>query len=82
MKKAFLPRDNEIWRYLSLLTQLGLNMIIPLLFFFFLSLWLDRKLDAHNIILILGVVTGVVSGFILNYRTLKPFFKRMAEKEK
>ncbi|MFA5498644.1 MAG: AtpZ/AtpI family protein [Candidatus Cloacimonadia bacterium] len=80
-KKELMTKDRGFIRYLSYITQLGLNMVIPLLIFFFLSLWLDRKLQTNNIILVIGTILGIVSGFLINYRFLKPLFREMGEKE-
>ncbi|MBW6516657.1 MAG: AtpZ/AtpI family protein [Candidatus Cloacimonetes bacterium] len=69
-------KDPEILQGLSLIGHLGLNVVISLLIFFFLFLWLDRKLQTGNILLIVGIIIGIFSGVYLNYRFLKRFYDK------
>ena len=69
-------KDQEILQSLSLIGHLGLNVVVSLLIFFLFFLWLDRKLHAGNVLLIIGICIGVFSGFYLNYRFLKRFYDK------
>lgn len=67
-------KDKEFVRYLSVVGRIGLNIVVSLLSFFFLFLWLDRRLQTGNVLLIIGIILGVFSGVYLNYKYLKPFY--------
>ena len=69
-------KDREIVQNLALIGHLGLNMVISLLIFFFLFLWLDRKLQTGNILLVLGIIIGIFSGVYINFRYLKRFYDK------
>jgi ATP synthase protein I len=45
------------------ITQLGLSVIIPIIFCIYITGWLQRKFSPGNWILILGIIVGVISGF-------------------
>ena len=67
-------KDQEILQSLSLIGHLGLNVVVSLLIFFLFFLWLDRKLQTGNVLLIFGILIGIFAGFYLNYRFLKRFY--------
>jgi ATP synthase protein I len=68
-------KDPEILRNLTIIGRLGLNIIISLLVFFLLFLWLDRRLGTGNILLFVGIIIGIFSGFYLNYTYLKEYLE-------
>jgi ATP synthase protein I len=55
--------DMKVIGYLTLISQIGLNMAIPIFGSIFLGNWIDRKLEAHGIILILFILMGVYMSF-------------------
>jgi len=65
--------NSELLTYISLITQVGLTFIISLLIFFFLFLYLDRKFQTNGILLGIGTLLGVFSGFYTSYRLTKKF---------
>jgi ABC-type antimicrobial peptide transport system permease subunit len=65
----------EIVQYLRIITQIGLTVVGSILIFFFLFLFLDKKLNTRGILLPIGIIIGIVSGFICSYRILKRFYK-------
>jgi len=69
-------KDSEIFESLALISQLGLNIIVSLLIFFFIFLWLDRKLQAGNLLLFTGIILGIACGIYLNYKHLKRFYDK------
>lgn len=50
-------------RYLSLITQVGIVMAVPIFGMVFLGNWLDKLVGAHGIILILCILAGVYMSF-------------------
>ena len=67
--------NNEIVKYLGIITQIGLTVVGSILIFFFLFLFLDKKLNTRGILLPVGIILGIVSGFVYSYRILKRFYK-------
>jgi ABC-type cobalamin transport system permease subunit len=67
--------NNEIVKYLGIITQIGLTVVGSILIFFFLFLFLDKKLNTRGILLPVGIILGIVSGFVCSYRILKRFYK-------
>ena len=78
LKKTF--SDKEVLSALTLIGQLGLNLIVTLLIFFFISMYLDKKLNTGNILLIIGTIAGIFSGVYLNYRHLKKYYEKEENK--
>ncbi|MBN1949471.1 MAG: AtpZ/AtpI family protein [Candidatus Cloacimonetes bacterium] len=73
--KPRIPPDSEIFRYLSLVLQLGLTMIICIVFFFLLAVYLDGKLGTRGLLIPAGIILGVISGGLTSYRTIKKYFR-------
>lgn len=55
--------DMKVIGYLTLVSQIGLNMAIPIFGSIFLGSWLDRKFDSNGIILIIFILMGVYMSF-------------------
>lgn len=49
-------------RMLTLITQFGINMIVPIVMCFFVGMWLDKKCGT-NFIMIIGFFIGSIAGF-------------------
>lgn len=49
--------------YLTLVSQIGLNMAIPIFVMIFAGNWLDKKFETNGIILILFILMGVYMSF-------------------
>lgn len=45
------------------ITQLGLNMVVPILLCTLIGNWLDKKFGAGGTILIIAILIGVGAGF-------------------
>lgn len=57
-----MKRDNGALRYLAMLTQFGINMIVPIFLCSFLGMFLDRKLGTSFCMIILFFL-GAAAGF-------------------
>lgn len=66
----------EIANTLSLLSQLGLIMLIPILGLSFLGKFIDNKLNTGPIFFLILLVLGIGGGFMGVYKTVKVFIKR------
>lgn len=50
-------------KYTTMITQLGISVVTPILLCIFGALWLKGKFNLGNWIVICGIVVGVSSGF-------------------
>ncbi|MGL5348837.1 MAG: AtpZ/AtpI family protein [Peptostreptococcaceae bacterium] len=66
----------EIANTLSLLSQLGLIMLIPILGLSFLGKIIDTKLNSGPIFFLVFLLLGIGGGFMGVYSTLKVYMKR------
>jgi ATP synthase protein I len=57
-------------RYLGLVTQVGLTMVVWIGAGFGLGFLLDRTLATHGLFLVIGIVLGVLGGFWSVYRLI------------
>lgn len=55
--------DNRVFKYLSLVSQIGFTMAIPIFAMVFIGNWLDKLIGAHGIVLILCILAGVYMAF-------------------
>ncbi len=74
-KKQQQTRDRQkIMKTLTLITQFGINMLVPIFLCFFAGMWLDKKFGT-KFIMIIGFLIGVTAGFrnvyVLVRRSLK-----------
>lgn len=62
-----MKKKNEIIRSLAMVTQLGLNMLAPVILCAFVGTWLDERFgwSITAILLILGIMAGARNTWIL-----------------
>ncbi len=65
------PLNNELLKYISLVTQLGLTVISSILIFLIGALYLEKKFQTEGVLILVGVLIGVVVGVFVAYRLLK-----------
>ena len=68
------------WRYLSLVSQLAISMVTPVLMMIFLCTWLKNKFGFGDWIVIAGLLLGIGSGLSTVWTYLKRSIKD-AEKQ-
>lgn len=71
MKKRKL--DKSVYRSLTLITQFGINMIVPVMMCMFLGIFLDNKLGTGYWTVILFFV-GALAGFNSVYKMAKRIY--------
>lgn len=54
--------DKSVYRALTLITQFGINMLVPIFLLSFLGIWLDKKLGT-SYLMILFFFIGALAGF-------------------
>ena len=67
MKKT--KYDKEVYRSLTLITQFGINMLVPIFLCTFLGIFIDKKLGTNFIVIImffLGALAGARNIYIFS----------------
>lgn len=65
----------EVMRALSLLTQVGIAMFVPIFLCVLLGSFIDEKLGTGVVFLIIFIIIGVISSFRSLYVLTSKFFK-------
>ena len=74
------PKHNRsIIRALSLITQIGITMLVPIVLCFFIGRWLDEKLGT-GFIMIIMIIFGILAAYRNLFAITKPFLKGEREK--
>lgn len=63
------------WRYLSLISQLAISMITPVLLMIFVCMWLKNKFGLGNWVVMAGMFLGIGSGLSSVWTYLKRFLR-------
>ena len=63
-----------VYRAMAMISQFGINMIIPICLMSALGLWLDRKLGTSYLMVVFFFV-GAIAGFRNVYIIMKDFWK-------
>lgn len=66
----------EIATMLSLLTQIGLMIVISILGCMFIGRFIDSKLNTSPIFLLIFILLGIGGAFMSVYKTLAAYTKR------
>lgn len=75
--------DKSVYRSLALITQFGINMLVPIFLCSFLGIWLDERLGTSYWMIILffvGALAGFRNIYIMASRVYKDKDKNKNEK--
>lgn len=75
------PFDKSVYRSLTLISQFGINMIVPILMMCALGIYLDRKFGTSWITAVL-FFAGAIAGAQNVYRMAKRIYDVPSEKDK
>ncbi|MBQ7918432.1 MAG: AtpZ/AtpI family protein [Lachnospiraceae bacterium] len=67
-----------VYRAIAMISQCGVNMIVPICLMSALGLWLDKKLGTSYLMVVLFFV-GAIAGFRNVYIVMKSFWKTPGE---
>ena len=73
-QKELNSRRNS-FKMLALVTQFGINMLVPIFLCFFLGMYLDKQLGTNYLMILLffvGAIAGFRNVYVLAMRTSKP----------
>lgn len=71
----------KVYRCLTLITQFGISMLVPIFLCSFLGIFLDRKFGTQFCMIILFFV-GALAGFRNIYHMAGTIYKEKSEKDK
>ncbi len=63
--------NNELLKYINLITQLGLTIISSILIFLVGAIYLEKKFQTEGVLILVGVLIGVAVGVFAAYKLLK-----------
>ena len=63
------------WRYLTLVSQLAISMVTPVLLMIFVCTWLKNKYSLGNWVVMAGMLLGIGSGLSSVWTYLKRFLQ-------
>ena len=72
-------QNRDVARALMLVTQLGVNMLVPIFLCLFVGQWLDKKLGTQFLTIIF-IFVGILTAYRNFYVVLKPMLKGKKEK--
>lgn len=73
--------NKEVYRSLTLITQFGINMLVPIFLCTFLGIFLDNKLGTNFIVIILFFI-GAIAGARNIYIFAKGIYDKPKDKDK
>ena len=73
----------ELVKTLSLVSQLGITMVTPVVLCVAVGIWMDHKFSIHTTLiwLILGVLAGARSAYLMAKKAVTPGEEEMLEQE-
>lgn len=75
-----MKKEDSTWRYLGLVSQLGITIIVSLLLMTFLGMWLDKVFGTNFIAAVLAVL-GLLGGMTGAYSLIRKEIKKDGPKE-
>lgn len=74
-----MKENKNVFRSLTLITQFGINMLVPILLCTFLGIFLDKLFSTSFIVIILFFV-GALAGFTNVFRLARTIYSKSDEK--
>lgn len=67
-------KNRELIRCLSLVSQLGITMLTPVILCVWLGVWLDKRFSTYFTLplLILGILAGAKSAYLMAKKVIRP----------
>ncbi|NMA99933.1 MAG: AtpZ/AtpI family protein [Firmicutes bacterium] len=66
-------------KYLSLITQIGLSIIVSVVIFMFLGIHLDRRLGTRGIFTVVLIIIGSASALWSTYKLIQETLRKDSE---
>jgi len=74
-------QTHNVLKALALISQLGINMLVPIVMCLFIGIWLDKKLQT-GFFLFIFIILGVLAAYKSLYDSTKSMFKGDKDHEK
>ncbi len=72
--------NRSVYQSLTMISQFGINMLVPVIFCSFLGIFLDKKLDTSYFVIIFFFI-GALAGGRSCYRFAKKIFEKPSSSE-
>ncbi len=69
-----MSKNINIFKNLALVSQIGISMIIPIIFGVYVGKWMDEKLGAGPIFLFIFIIIGIASSFVSIFKLVESEF--------
>ncbi len=66
--------DPEIFKYMALITELGLSTAIVIVVSVLITFYIIRALGLSSYFLMFGILIGLIGGYFNAYRVIKKFY--------
>lgn len=74
-----MKKNREVFEMLTLITQLGISMLVPILLCTFFGVWLGQRFSA-NWIPVVGFIVGAAAGMESVYKIVKKYINTKNDK--
>ncbi|MFH1848348.1 MAG: AtpZ/AtpI family protein [Candidatus Omnitrophota bacterium] len=64
------PRQQNIFYYLQLITQIGLTIVIPIILGILAGVYMDKRLGLKGIFTVAFLLIGIAGGFYSAYKQI------------
>ncbi|ABW20099.1 AtpZ/AtpI family protein [Alkaliphilus oremlandii] len=69
-----MSKNINIFKNLALVSQIGISMIIPIIFGVYVGKWMDEKLGTGPIFLFIFIIIGIASSFVSIFKLVESEF--------
>lgn len=66
--------DPEVFKYIGLITELGLSTAIVIVISVLITFYIIRALNLNTYFLTFGILIGLIAGYFNAYRIIKKFY--------
>lgn len=67
--------NRQVFKALALVSQIGINMLVPIVLCFFIGRWIDQTFNTSFWVLIF-LLLGILSSYKSLYNTTKSFMRK------
>ncbi len=72
-------KRNEVFEMLTLIAQLGISMLVPIMMCTLLGVWIGKKVGS-DLIPVIGFIIGAAAGMESVYKIVKKYLKNRDDK--
>lgn len=69
-----MSKNINVFKNLALISQIGISMVVPIIFGVYMGKWIDEKLGTGPIFLFILIIIGIGSSFISIFKLVESEF--------